>query len=298
MSAEILLFLIVILGGFVLAFITSIVRIVKQQEMYVVETLGKYSRSLSSGLNFTVPFIDRIAKVISLKAKNLDFSILAITSDKVTVTLDTTLIYQAIPSKAYDVAYKLENPQQVIKTTVENSIRSYVAGESHEEILQKRDELTIYLIEHLKMLMESWGYEIISFQIKDVVLPQEITAAMSRVVASKRLQEAALNEASAEYTKDVKKAEAQKQSRILQGEGLAGERKAIINGLSESINELKDNTGVNAESVLNIVMLNQYMDMLRTVGKDEKGNSKVVFLNSQPSGLNDAMAQITALITK
>jgi regulator of protease activity HflC (stomatin/prohibitin superfamily) len=278
--------------------ITSTIRIVKQQEMYVIETLGKYSRSLTSGLNFTIPYLDRVAKIISLKAKNLDFSILAITSDKVTVTLDTTLIYQAIPTKAYDVAYKLENPQQVIKSTVENSIRSYVAGESHEEILQKRDELTVYLIEHLKVMMESWGYEIISFQIKDVILPSDITSAMSRVVSSKRLQEAATNEADAEYIKEVKKAEALKQSRILQGEGLAGERKAIINGLSESINELKDNTGVNADSVLNIVMLNQYMDTLRTIGRDDKGNSKVVFLNSQPSGMNDALAQIASLTQK
>lgn len=283
---------------FCIIFIASIIRIVKQQEIYIVESLGKYSRSLDSGLNLTIPFIDRIAKIITLKAKNLDFSILAITSDKVTITLDTTLIYQVIPAKAYDVAYKLENPVQVIKTTVENSIRSYVAGQTHEEILQKRDELTVYLIEHLKLQMESWGYEILSFQIKDVVLPSEITQAMSRVVASKRLQEAAENEAIAGYIKEVKAAEAQKQARILQGEGLAGERKAIINGLAESINELKGHTGVSPESVLNIVMLNQYMDTLRTIGKDDKGNSKIVFMNSSPSGLNETMQQVSQLINQ
>jgi regulator of protease activity HflC (stomatin/prohibitin superfamily) len=290
------LILILLIGAFVVTFFTSLVRIVKQQEVYIVETLGKYSRTLSSGLNITIPFLDRVAKVISLKAKNLDFSIVAITSDKVNITLDTTLIYQVIPTKAYDVAYKLENPEAVIKTTVENSIRSYVAKETHEDILQKRDELTVYLIDHLKVITESWGYEILSFQIKDVVLPNEITQAMSRVVSSKRLQEAAENEAFASYIKEVKQAEAQKQSRILQGEGLAGERKAIINGLSESIIELKDTTGVSAESVLNIVMVNQYIDMLRTVGKDDKGNSKVVFLNSNPSGISDAMNQVSQLI--
>jgi regulator of protease activity HflC (stomatin/prohibitin superfamily) len=285
-----------LLGGFILTFITSLVRIVKQQEVYIIETLGKYSRTLSSGLNLTIPYIDRVAKIISLKAKNLDFSIVTITSDKVHITLDTTLVYQVIPSKAYDVAYKLENPEAVIKTTVENSIRSYVARETHEDILQKRDELTVYLIDHLKVITESWGYEILSFQIKDVVLPNEITMAMSRVVSSKRLQEAAENEAYASYIKEVKQAEAQKQSRILQGEGLAGERKAIINGLSESIMELKGTTGVSAESVLNIVMVNQYIDMLRSVGKDDKGNSKVVFLNSNPSGVSDAMNQVSQLI--
>ncbi|MGL4759421.1 MAG: SPFH domain-containing protein [Patescibacteria group bacterium] len=289
----------IILFGILILFFTffsQIVRIVKQQEVYIVETLGKYSRTLTSGLNFTIPFFDRISKVISLKGKNLDFSIVAITSDKVNITLDTSLIYQVLEERAYDVAYKLERPEQVIKTTVENSIRAYVANENHEQILQKRDELTVYLIGHLEKLMESWGYQIISFQLKDVLLPQEISAAMSRVVASKRLQEAAENEARAEFIKEVKKAEAQKQARILQGEGLAGERKAIINGLAESITELKSQTDVSSESVLNIVMLNQYMDTLRTIGKDDKGNSKVVFLNSNPTALNDAMNQVSELI--
>lgn len=279
-----------------LIILPSTIKIVRQQEILIIETFGKYSRTLLSGLNFTIPFLDRVVKKISLKAKNLDFNIVAITSDKVSINLDTSLIYQVIPLKAFDVAYKLDNPEHVIKTTVENSIRSYVAKQSHEEILQNRDELTIYLIEHLKTLLESWGYEIISFQIKDVVLPVEITSAMSRVVASKRLQEAAENEASADYIKEVKKAEAQKQSRILQGEGLAGERKAIINGLAESITELQSHTDVSSTSVLNIVMLNQYMDTLRTIGKDDKGNSKVVFLNSTPSAMQDAMTQVSQMI--
>jgi regulator of protease activity HflC (stomatin/prohibitin superfamily) len=274
------------------------VKIVKQQELYIIETFGKYSRTLKSGLNLVLPGVELVAKVVSLRTKNMDFSILAITSDKVTITLDTSLIYQVIDSKAYEVAYYLDNPVQVIKSTVENSIRSYVANETHEEILQKRDELTIYLIQHLKVQMEEWGYSISSFQVKDVVLPVEITTAMSRVVASKRLQEAAENEATASYIKQVKEAEAQKQSRILQGEGLAGERKAIINGLASSITELKEQTGVSAQSVLNIVMLNQYMDTLRTIGKDDKGNSKVIFMNSNPSGLNEVAQQIMALTSK
>jgi regulator of protease activity HflC (stomatin/prohibitin superfamily) len=289
------IFIIILTVAFII--MASSVKIVKQQELFIIETLGKYSRTLKSGLNFMIPGIETVAKGINMKTKNLDFSIVAITSDKVTITLDTSLIYLVIESKAYEVAYNLDNPIMVIKSTVENSIRSYVANETHEGILQKRDELTIYLIEHLKNQMEKWGYTINSFQVKDVILPIEITTAMSRVVSSKRLQEAAENEATATYIKQVKEAEAQKQARILQGEGLAGERKAIINGLAESITELKSQTGVSADSVLNVVMLNQYMDTLRTIGKDEKGNSKIVFMNSNPSGLNDVTQQISALIS-
>ena len=290
MNIFIILFVVVIL------ILLSGIKVVQQQNLYVIEFLGKFNRIIKPGLNVVIPILERVAFVLNLRTQNLDFSIVAITSDKVTITLDTALIYQVIENQAYQVAYTLQNPVAVIKTTVENSIRAYVAQQTHEEILQKRDEITDYLINHLREQMLTWGYQIIGFQVKDVVLPSTITTAMSQVVASKRLQEAAQNEANAEYIKVVKAAEAQKQTRILQGEGLAGERKAIINGLAESIHELSSTTGTSSASVLNVVMLNQYIDMLRTIGRDENGNSKVVFLNSSPSGMSMAMQEMSEMI--
>jgi regulator of protease activity HflC (stomatin/prohibitin superfamily) len=272
------------------------IRIVQQQTLLVIERLGQFNRVLKPGLNIIIPFFERVAYVLNLRTQNLDFSILAITSDKVTITLDTSLIYQILPNQAYAVAYNLQNATQVIKTTVENSIRAYVAKQSHEEILQKRDELTIYLLEHLTEQMLAWGYQILNFQIKDVVLPASITDSMSRVVASKRLQEAAENEANAEYIKTIRAAEAQKKTRILQGEGLAGERKAVVNGLAESIQNMTQATGTTPDAVLNIVMMNQYIDMLRTIGKDESGNSKLVFLNSNPASMSHIVQELTAML--
>lgn len=289
-------FLLVILIVAMIYVLVNGVRIVKQQSMLIVERLGQYDRVLKPGFHIIIPILESIVYTLNLRTQNLDFSIIAITSDKVTITLDTSLIYQILPNEAYAVAYNLQNPVQVIKTTVENSIRAYVAKQSHEEILEKRDELTIYLIGHLTEQMLSWGYQINNFQIKDVILPKAITDAMSSVVASKRLQEAAENQANAEYIKVVRAAEAQKETRVLQGEGLAGERKAIINGLAESIQDLTVATGTSSESVLNIVMLNQYIDMLRTVGRDESGNSKIVFLNSNPSGMSTIVQELSSMI--
>jgi regulator of protease activity HflC (stomatin/prohibitin superfamily) len=287
-----LVILLILLGYMVLTGI----RIVQQQTLLVVERLGQFNRVLKPGLNIIIPFFERVAYVLNLRTQNLDFSILAITSDKVTITLDTSLIYQILGNQAYAVAYNLQNATQVIKTTVENSIRAYVAKQSHEEILQKRDELTIYLLEHLTEQMLAWGYQILNFQIKDVVLPASITDSMSRVVASKRLQEAAENEANAEYIKTIRAAEAQKKTRILQGEGLAGERKAVVNGLAESIQNMTHATGTTPDAVLNIVMMNQYIDMLRTIGRDESGNSKLVFLNSNPASMSNIVQELTAML--
>jgi regulator of protease activity HflC (stomatin/prohibitin superfamily) len=289
-------FLLIVIIIAIIYILVNGVRIVKQQTMLVVEQLGQFDRVLKPGFHIIIPILERVVYTLNLRTQNLDFSIVAITSDKVTITLDTSLIYQILPNEAYAVAYNLQNPVQVIKTTVENSIRAYVAKQSHEEILEKRDELTVYLIDHLTDQMLNWGYQINNFQIKDVILPIAITDAMSSVVASKRLQEAAENQANAEYIKVVRSAEAQKQTRVLQGEGLAGERKAIINGLAESIHDLTTATGTSSESVLNIVMLNQYIDMLRTVGRDENGNSKIVFLNSNPSGMSNIIQELSSMI--
>jgi regulator of protease activity HflC (stomatin/prohibitin superfamily) len=290
---NILLVILLILLGYM---VLTGIRIVQQQTLLVVERLGQFNRVLKPGLNIIIPFFERVAYVLNLRTQNLDFSILAITSDKVTITLDTSLIYQILGNQAYAVAYNLQNATQVIKTTVENSIRAYVAKQSHEEILQKRDELTIYLLEHLTEQMLVWGYQILNFQIKDVILPASITDSMSRVVASKRLQEAAENEANAEYIKTIRAAEAQKKTRILQGEGLAGERKAVVNGLAESIQNMTQSTGTTPDAVLNIVMMNQYIDMLRTIGRDESGNSKLVFLNSNPASMSNIVQELTAML--
>jgi regulator of protease activity HflC (stomatin/prohibitin superfamily) len=280
--------------AFVFLMLISGLKIVRQQTAVVVETLGKYNRTLGPGINYVVPILQRSAHTAYLYSQNLEFSIVAITSDKVTITLDTTLIYHVMPDKVAASFYALGNPVAVMKSTLENSIRSYVAQQTHEEILQKRDELTNYLVEHLTEKFEKWGRVIEAFQIKDVILPKEITDAMSKVIASKRLQEAAEFEANANKILKVRAAEADKESRILSGQGVAGEREAIVNGLKESIQNMKAVTGGEVDSVMNVVMLTQYLDTLKSVGSAE--NSKVVFLNSNPGSIDDMVKQIFGLI--
>ena len=292
---EFLIFLAIIIF---LVFVSSCLKIVKQQTAYTVETLGKFSRVLFPGLNFVIPFIETTAKKINLSTLTLDFSILAITSDKVNISIDTTLVYRVIIDKVYEAAYAVDNPIATIKALVENSIRAFVATQTHEEVIRSRDEMTDYLTHHLKEKLAEFGYNMDSFQFRDIVLPKDITEAMSRVVASKRLQEAAQNEAEAEYIRAVKTAEGQKQTRLLQGQGLALERKAIIEGLSESIKELQTSTGVTSQSVMNLVMLNQYIDMLRTVSNDKNGNTKTVFINPSPDGMQTLMQQLSEMIQK
>ncbi len=270
------------------------IKVVSQQSALIVETLGKFSGVLHPGMHYVVPIFQKVRETVYLFGQNLDFSIVAITKDKVTITLDTTLVYHIRPDKIAESYYSLIDPVGVMKSTIENSIRSYVALQSHEEILEKRDELTAYLIDHLKEKFEGWGREIDAFQVKDVVLPPEITNAMSKVIASKRLQEAAEFEGNANKILKVRAAEADREARKLSGLGVAEEREAIINGLKESIENMKSATGAETTSVMNVVMLTQYMDALKAIGTSE--NSKVVFVNSNPGSMDDMLKQLYGML--
>ncbi len=293
MSTEI--FLILILLAIVATVFYNFIHIVRQQTAFTVETLGKYSRVLMPGFNLIIPFVEVKARKINLSTMTLDCPIVAITSDKVNIKIDTALVYQVIQTKIYEAAYSLDNPVVTIRSLIDNSIRAFVATQTHEEVIRSRDEMTHYLMENLTVQLDKFGYSIDSFQFRDITLPKEITEAMSRVVASKRLQEAASNEAQAEYIRTVRTAEAQKQTRLLQGEGLALERKAITEGLAQSIQEMQAITGVNAESLTNIVLANQYIDMLKTITTDKSGNTKTVFLNPSVSSVSDILQQFSAL---
>lgn len=270
------------------------IKIVSQQSVMIVETLGKFSRVLHPGINVIIPFIESVRSTQYLYIQNLEFQIVAITSDKVTITLDTTLVYHIKKDKVADAFYSIGDPISVIKSTLENSIRSYVANQTHEEILQKRDELTQYLIEHLTNKFDEWGRVIDAFQVKDVVLPVEITNAMSKVIASKRLQEAAEFEANANKIIKVKAAEADREARKLSGLGVAEERQAIIDGLKASIENMASATGANTEEVMNVVMLTQYMDALKSIGTSE--NSKLIFMNSNPGSIDEVMQNLMGFI--
>lgn len=291
---EVLLYYgIIIIAALALVALAGI-KIVRQQSVMIVETLGRFSRVLRPGINFIIPFIEQVRATLFLSVQNLDFDIAAITSDKVIIVLNTTLIYHIKPDKVADAYYAIADPVAVIKSTIENSIRSYVANQTHEEILQKRDELTQYLIQHLKDKFEEWGRIIDAFQIKDVMLPAEITKAMSKVIASKRLQEAAEFEANANKILKVKSAEAEREARKLAGLGVAEERQAIIDGLKASIENMQNATGADTEEVMNVVMLTQYMDAIKAIGTGK--NSKIIFLNSNPGSIDDIMQNIAAYI--
>ncbi len=253
--------------------------IVPQNHIGIVESFGKFKKTLDPGLHILTPFIETLKTKINLSVQNFFFDLESVTKDKVRVHIKANLIYKVNRSSVTQYFYELKDPKLTLASFVENYSRSYVASQTHEELLEKREDMSDYLLTHLQEKMLKWGIKIIGFQITDIIFPREITDAMSKVVASQRLKEAALNEAEAQKIKIIKQAEAEKESRILLGKGVAGERQAIIEGLKQSIDDMKNIPGLNTHEVMNLIVLSQYFDTIKNIGDSQ--NTKILFLDSK-----------------
>ncbi len=268
------------------------IRIVQQNTVYVIEFLGRFRRIMPAGFNFKFPFLERVSEIVTLRQRNFALINKYPSRDKVIVDVSTNLIYSVDPHeegvKRY--VYSLTNRDKSIGAIIENSLRTYIAKETHEGILEKKEELAAHIKSDLDKQFADWGMVIASFQITEVSFPEAITKAMSEVVASQQLMKAASNKGEAVKIQTVKEAEAEKERRRLQGEGVALEREALAQGLKHSIEIMQVATGKQAEEILALLTLTQYTDTLKAIGMTP--NTKVIFLDSSPGKPKELMSQM------
>jgi len=285
----------IILGVIIFIFLINI-RIITQNTVAVVEFFGKYNRTMTAGFNVKIPFFESIRERVSLRQQNFGLQANYPSKDKVIVTIGTNLIYSV--DKAENIegvkryVYELENRAKSIEASIENSLRTYVAKETHESILEKKEELAMHIKSDLEVQFREWGMQIHSFQITNVTFPLTITNAMSEVVASEQLKKAAENKGEATKIQAIKEAEAEKERKRLQGEGIALERRAIAEGLRQSIEVVAGATKQTASEIIATLTLTQYLDTMKSIGSSQ--NSKVIFLDSSVSKTNDIMQQIVS----
>jgi regulator of protease activity HflC (stomatin/prohibitin superfamily) len=270
------------------------IRIVEQNTVLVIEFLGKYNRMMRAGFNLKIPVLERVANRVSLRQQNFAIDGRYPSADKVIVDIATNLIYEVDDSEdgIKQFTYKLENRNQSIGAIIENSLRTYVAKETHEGILEKKEELANHIRKDLEEQFKDWGMYIKSFQITNVNFPQTITNAMSEVVASQQLRKAAENKGEAIKIQAIKEAEAEKERKRLQGEGVAQEREAIAKGLEQSIMTLQKVSNQNPKEIMAILSLTQYLDTLKSVGMTN--NSKVIFMDTAVGKTSDLMKELIA----
>ena len=275
----------------ILSVVASTLYVVRQQTVVIIERFGKYQITSGSGMHVRLPFgIDKIAARIQLRLLQSEIVVETKTKDNVFVTLNVATQYRVNEQNVTDAYYKLMRPEAQIKSYIEDALRSSVPKLTLDELFEKKDEIALEVQHQVAEEMSTYGYIIVKTLITKVEPDAEVKQSMNEINAAQRKRVAAQELANADKIKIVTAAEAEAEKDHLHGVGIAQQRKAIVDGLAESIQELKDaNVGMTEEQIMSILLTNQYLDTLNTFAA--KGN-QTLFLPNHPEGIEDIRTQI------
>lgn len=295
----------IIISVFILIIIFLSVVIVQQGNVAVITVFGKYSRIMTPGLNFKIPFIEYVFRSISIQNRSAELQFQAITNDQANVYFKAMLLYTVTDNseeQIKNVAFKFideSNFMQALVRSIEGSIRSFVATKKQAEILGLRNEIVDDVKSNLDNTLNGWGYHLLDLQINDITFDEEIVKSMSRVVASNNLKAAAENEGQALLITKTKgaeadgnairiSAEAEREAARLRGQGLAQFREEIAKGMAVAAAEMEK-----AKLDPSIILFSLWTETMRQVAQDGKGN--VIFMDGSVEGFDKTMKQMIAL---
>ncbi|TWT14463.1 SPFH domain-containing protein [Streptococcus sp. sy010] len=279
----------------VLSILLSCLYVVRQQTVAIVERFGKYQTTQQSGIHFRMPFgIDRIAARVQLRLLQTELVVETKTKDNVFVTLNIATQYRVNEANVTDAYYKLMRPEDQIRSYIEDALRSSVPKLTLDELFEKKDEIALEVQHQVAEEMTTYGYIIVKTLITKVEPDAEVKQSMNEINAAQRKRVAAQELANADKIKIVTAAEAEAEKDRLHGVGIAQQRKAIVDGLADSIKELKDaNISLDEEQIMSILLTNQYLDTLNTFAS--KGN-QTIFLPNTPDGVADIRTQVLSAL--
>jgi regulator of protease activity HflC (stomatin/prohibitin superfamily) len=280
---------------FGLLIIISAFFIVKQQTAVIIERFGKFQSIRHSGLQLKIPLVDRIAGRLSLKIQQLDVIIETKTLDDVFVRLKVSVQYKVIRDKVYDAFYKLDYPHDQITSYVFDVVRAEVPKMKLDDVFVKKDDIALAVKAELNDAMSDYGFDIIKTLVTDIDPDAQVKQAMNRINASEREKIAAQFEGDAARILIVEKAKAEAESKRLQGQGIADQRREIARGLEESV-EVLNKVGINSQEASALIVVTQHYDTLQAIGGET--NSNLILLPNSPQAgsnmLNDMVASFTA----
>jgi regulator of protease activity HflC (stomatin/prohibitin superfamily) len=262
---------------------------VQTAQVAVITRFGKFLRVAEAGLNWKWPLIDRVAGRMSLRVNQISLTMETKTKDNVFVTIPISVQNRVRPEKVYDAFYKLSDPMQQIQAYVEQVILGHVPGMMLDEVFASQSGIAAAVKQELDADMAGFGYEIVNVLVTDIVPDAKVKSAMNDINAAQQVAAAARGEA--EKILVVKKAEAEAQSKALQGAGIANQRRAIIEGLQGSIEQFqKTVAGASTSDVMQLVLITQYFDTIKSIGEMDKTNT--LFLSHSPAAVRDISDQI------
>ncbi|WP_324024754.1 SPFH domain-containing protein [Maribacter sp. BPC-D8] len=274
--------------------ILSGVFIVKQQTAVLIETFGKFTSVRQSGIQFKIPFVQRIAARIGLKIQQLDVIIETKTLDDVFVKLKVSVQYVVIKEKVYEAYYQLEYPHEQITSYVFDVVRAEVPKMKLDDVFVKKDDIAIAVKSELQQAMLDYGFDIIKTLVTDIDPDAQVKEAMNRINASERQKTAAQFEGDAARILIVEKAKAEAESKRLQGMGIADQRREIARGLEESV-EVLNKVGINSQEASALIVVTQHYDTLQSIG--EATNTNLILLPNSPQAGSDMLNNMVASFT-
>ena len=283
---------IIVLGLFILI---SSFFVVKQQTAAIIERFGRFNSIRQSGLQLKIPLVDRVSGRLSLKIQQLDVIIETKTLDDVFVRLKVSVQYKVIKEKVYDAFYKLDYPHDQISSYVFDVVRAEVPKMKLDDVFVKKDDIALAVKAELNDAMSDYGFDIIKTLVTDIDPDAQVKAAMNRINAADREKTAAQYEGDAARILIVEKAKAEAESKRLQGQGIADQRREIARGLEESV-EVLNRVGINSQEASALIVVTQHYDTLQSLG--EETNSNLILLPNAPQAgsnmLNDMVASFAA----
>tara|TARA_Y100001970_G_scaffold46803_1_gene59037 strand:- start:4316 stop:5260 length:945 start_codon:yes stop_codon:yes gene_type:complete len=269
--------------------------IVKQQSAAVVERFGKFVSVRHSGLQIKIPVVDRVAGRLSLRIQQLDVVVETKTKDDVFVKVKVSVQYKVIKDKVYDAFYKLDFPQDQITSYVFDVVRAEVPKMILDDVFEKKDDIAIAVKGELNEAMKNYGFDIIKTLVTDIDPDAQVKESMNRINASEREKVAAQFEGDAQRILIVERAKAEAESKRLQGQGIADQRREIARGLEDSVKVL-NNVDINSQEASALIVVTQHYDTLQSVGS--ASNSNLILMPNSPQAgsemLNNMVASFTA----
>ena len=279
--------------GLLLLFFTFF--IVKQQSAAIVERFGKFVSVRQSGLQLKIPIIDSVAGRLSLRIQQLDVVVETKTKDDVFVKLKVSVQFKVIKEKVYDAFYKLDNPGDQITSFIFDVVRAEVPKLILDDVFLKKDDIAIAVKTELQDAMTEYGFQIIKTLVTDIDPDAQVKESMNRINASEREKVAAQFEGEAQKILIVEKAKAEAESKRLQGQGIADQRREIARGLEDSVKVL-NGVDINSQEASALIVVTQHYDTLQSVGAE--ANSNLILMPNSPQAgsemLNNMVASFTA----
>ncbi|MBL8678541.1 MAG: SPFH domain-containing protein [Myxococcales bacterium] len=264
---------------------------VSQQTTAVIERFGKFVRIARPGLNFKIPLIERVAARVNMRVQQIDMRVETKTHDNVFVHVTVSVQTFVLPDKVVDAFYRLDNAAQQISAFVFDVIRARVPKVNLDDVFANKDDIADAVKAELTQSMDDFGYGIVKALVTDIEPDPSVKAAMNQINAAQRERVAAMERGEANRILQVKAAEAEAQSKALQGKGTADQRRAIVDGLRDSVDSFaKGIPGTTAHDVLALIIASQYFDTLREMSAH--GKLTTIMLPHSPSAANDLIDQI------